>query len=310
MSTQGKLRLMMTDLCNVEFQSCLQVIHLAFPKAADDVFFRAWQHIYFVPVVSLLFASWRMQSLQHAWSESFDQSTNGAIRRLARMELALMAVNYAYLAWLGPLVAIGSILLSGLLVALIVTATHQSEEIIDHPVQQDGKQQLPDDYSFVECQFATTRDVVTDNPIVSWLWGGMQYVSRLKMQMRKCWDLRAHSTLMCPCNRLTLSSLSSCSTATHSPLVPHNAEVLLRGSHEARACLCGGERTRLQGRHRRRDHGAKLPHTQALRGTNAASCRTSHACHGHRCRCGRQCQGRHTERPEVIVLAVRTARFA
>jgi fatty acid desaturase len=94
------------------------------------------------------------------------------------MELALMLVNYAFLLWLGPVIAISSILLSGLLVALIVTATHQSEEIImPIEVQQDGKTPvLPlKEYSFVECQFATTRDVQTDNPFVSWLWGGMQY---------------------------------------------------------------------------------------------------------------------------------------
>ena len=65
---------------------------------------------------------------------------------------------------LGWQVALGSILVGGFLVATIVTATHQSEQM------------LTDSYhSFVETQFLTTCDVQCDNFFMEWLWGGMQY---------------------------------------------------------------------------------------------------------------------------------------
>merc|ERR1712028_236751 len=57
-----------------------------------------------------------------------------------------------------------AIFLSGLLSALIVTPTHQSEELFDE-YQAD----------FVTAQFTSTRNAVMTNPFSEWLWGGMQY---------------------------------------------------------------------------------------------------------------------------------------
>jgi len=75
-----------------------------------------------------------------------------------------MAVNYTWLLFLPWQVAIGSVILGGWLVAEVVTATHQSEDMIDGP-----------SYQFVEDQFATTRDVHMNSYFLNWLWGGMQF---------------------------------------------------------------------------------------------------------------------------------------
>lgn len=128
------------------------VFHLFFPSKDNDVWFRHYQHIYFVPVYSLLYLSWRWQSLQHAWRTS------------EYRELMFMSLNYLWLFTLGWPVALGSVLLGGFLVAGIVTATHQSEEML-----------VDSDRSFVETQFLTTCDARCDHFLMEWLWGGMQY---------------------------------------------------------------------------------------------------------------------------------------
>ena len=128
------------------------VFHLFFPSKDKDVWFRAYQHYYYIPVYSFLYLSWRWQSLQHAINKSYYS------------QLVLMAVNYLWLYTLGWKVALGSILLGGFLVAFIVTATHQSEEMLDDS-----------NTPFVETQFLTTCDARCDNFFMEWLWGGMQY---------------------------------------------------------------------------------------------------------------------------------------
>jgi fatty acid desaturase len=52
-------------------------------------------------------------------------------------------------------------LIGGFLVGSLVTATHQSEEIM----YEDG--------SFVDVQFRSTREADVKNPLERWLWGGM-----------------------------------------------------------------------------------------------------------------------------------------
>jgi fatty acid desaturase len=140
------------------------VFHLFFPDEKDDVLYRKMQHWYFVPVASLLYFSWRSQSLQVA------------VASRQWRELAFFALNYFWLYQLGWAVALGSIYFAGFLVAIIVTATHQSEEMIDLSSSQPSEVAAPGGaYSFVECQFATTRDAKTSDPFTEWLWGGMQY---------------------------------------------------------------------------------------------------------------------------------------
>jgi len=128
------------------------VFHLFFPSKDKDVWFRSYQHWYFLPVYSFLYLSWRWQSLQHSFYTT------------KYLELTFMLLNYIWLYMLGWQVALGSILLGGLLVASIVTATHQSEEML-----------IDSSHSFIETQFITTCDAHCDNFFMEWLWGGMQY---------------------------------------------------------------------------------------------------------------------------------------
>jgi fatty acid desaturase len=130
---------------------------LFFPNPADDTIFRKMQHWYFIPVASVLYISWRIQSLQ------------ASFKTMDWKELVPMAINYLWLYTLGWKVALASVYLGGFLVSFIVTATHQSEEMID-PLLPGAAE-----YSFCEGQFATTRDARTSDPFTEWLWGGMQY---------------------------------------------------------------------------------------------------------------------------------------
>jgi fatty acid desaturase len=142
------------------------VFHLFFPTKDNDVFFRKMQHWYFVPVASVLYFSWKIQSIQYA------------IEKKLYRELALFVIHYAWLYSLGLGVALGAVYLGGGLVAVIVTATHQSEEMIDsstHSVSTSKPDESVIPYSFCEGQFATTRDAKTNNFFLEWLWGGMQY---------------------------------------------------------------------------------------------------------------------------------------
>jgi len=133
------------------------VFHLFFPDPKDDTIFRKMQHWYFVPVASVLYFSWRIQSIQ-ANLASMDPK-----------ELIFIALNYIWMYTLGWKVALAATYFGGFLVAVIVTATHQSEEMIDMASTQSSN------YSFCEGQFATTRDARTSDFFTEWLWGGMQY---------------------------------------------------------------------------------------------------------------------------------------
>ena len=122
------------------------------PDPERDVAWRKFQHLYVAPVYSILFALWRFNSLKTVISS-----------RLWR-EAAPLALNYLWLACLPVPVAIGHIFLAGLISAIIVTVTHQSEDMFD------GLQ-----HDWVLAQFRSTRNARTSNPFSEWLWGGMQY---------------------------------------------------------------------------------------------------------------------------------------
>eukprot|EP00455_Lapot_gusevi_P047877 TRINITY_DN6543_c0_g1_i2.p1 TRINITY_DN6543_c0_g1~~TRINITY_DN6543_c0_g1_i2.p1 ORF type:complete len:399 (+),score=87.03 TRINITY_DN6543_c0_g1_i2:106-1302(+) len=131
------------------------VFHLWSPEKKNDVWFRRYQHLYFLPTMSVLYISWRKQSFDYAWA-----SKN-------HFELALIAVNYLWLLYLPWLVSVGAVLLAGWMVGVVVTATHQSEEIT--PASEKAK------YCFATAQFRSTRDVDCGNFLMNFLWGGMQY---------------------------------------------------------------------------------------------------------------------------------------
>jgi len=129
------------------------ILHLHIPQSDDeDVWFRQYQHYYYHIAYAFLYVSWRIQSAQSAY------------KRGDKIELALIVLNYAMLAMLPLQVVVGSILIGGFLVAEIVTATHQSEDMFDGL-----------DHAFVKNQFLTTRDVHMDSTIGNYIWGGMQF---------------------------------------------------------------------------------------------------------------------------------------
>mmetsp|Transcript_175 Transcript_175/g.306 ORF Transcript_175/g.306 Transcript_175/m.306 type:complete len:502 (+) Transcript_175:186-1691(+) len=133
-----------------------------FPYAPDpenDSPFRKIQHYTFLPVFSFLFALWRFDTLKVA-VDSVESK-----RPDAQKELWYLLGHYAVLLTFFPFaVWVPAVFLSGLMSALIVTPTHQSEEYFE--------EYQPD---WVTAQFESTRNAVTTNPFSEWLWGGMQY---------------------------------------------------------------------------------------------------------------------------------------
>lgn len=129
------------------------------PDPKHDSPLRKIQHlIWFIPF-SFLFALWRVDTLQVAISAVEEKRTD------AKKELyALLAHYFILLSCLPINVWVPAVFFSGLMSAIIVTPTHQSEELFD--------EYQPD---FVTAQFKSTRNAVMTNPFSEWLWGGMQY---------------------------------------------------------------------------------------------------------------------------------------
>jgi fatty acid desaturase len=120
---------------------------------------RKIQHwIFFVPF-SFLFALWRVDTLKVA-VDSVELK-----RPDAKGELWYLLAHYFALLTFFPFeVWVPAVFVSGLMSALIVTPTHQSEEMFE--------EYQPD---WVTAQFRSTRNAVMTNPFSEWLWGGMQY---------------------------------------------------------------------------------------------------------------------------------------
>ena len=134
----------------------LVVFYLTAPDPKDDSYFRRFQHIYALPVYSLLYYSWRHQSLVYAWSVE-----NNAI------EMILITIHYSVMFTLVPYwVLLGAIAFGGFCVAVVVTANHQSEEFYSVPESKGS-------YDFVTAQFTTTRDAYNHTWLARWFWGGM-----------------------------------------------------------------------------------------------------------------------------------------
>jgi len=129
------------------------ILHLWFPPKDKDVWYRKYQHRYYLVAFTFLLFSWRLQSLQFVMG-----SRNW-------LERVLLLINYAMLACLPISVAIGHILIGGFLVAIVVTANHQTEPVIE----------ANDKYNFVRDQFFTTRGIHCPDWITEYLCGGMQY---------------------------------------------------------------------------------------------------------------------------------------
>ena len=129
------------------------------PAPENDSPLRKIQHwIFYIPF-SFLFVLWRVDSIKVV-IDAIEQK-----RPNAKEELYGLLIHYAILLTLFPLnVWVPAVFMSGLVSALIVTPTHQSEELFeDHPSD------------WVTAQFLSTRNAVMTNPFSEWLWGGMQY---------------------------------------------------------------------------------------------------------------------------------------
>eukprot|EP00529_Nitzschia_sp_RCC80_P025286 CAMPEP_0113517836 /NCGR_PEP_ID=MMETSP0014_2-20120614/42489_1 /TAXON_ID=2857 /ORGANISM="Nitzschia sp." /LENGTH=538 /DNA_ID=CAMNT_0000415095 /DNA_START=274 /DNA_END=1890 /DNA_ORIENTATION=- /assembly_acc=CAM_ASM_000159 len=129
------------------------------PDPSQDSPFRKVQHYLFWLPFSLLFALWRFDSMKQM-VDAVEKK-----RPDAKKELFSLMAHYAIVLTVFPFkVWFPAIFLSGLLSALIVTPTHQSEEMFSD--------YQPD---WVTAQFLSTRNAVTTNPFSEWIWGGMQY---------------------------------------------------------------------------------------------------------------------------------------
>lgn len=129
------------------------------PDPKHDSPLRKIQHwIFFIPF-SFLFALWRVDTVKVV-IDAIEEK-----RPEAKNELYALMLHYGLLLTLLPFnVWVPAVFFSGLMSALIVTPTHQSEEMFEE-FQPD----------FVTAQFKSTRNAVMTNPFSEWLWGGMQY---------------------------------------------------------------------------------------------------------------------------------------
>jgi len=129
------------------------------PDPEHDSPLRKFQHIWFFVPFSALFALWRYDTIM-VTIDSIEEK-----RPETKKELLMLMTHYlVVLSFLPPSVWIPAIFVSGLISALIVTPTHQSEAIFEE-YQAD----------WVTAQFTSTRNAVTNNPFSEWIWGGMQY---------------------------------------------------------------------------------------------------------------------------------------
>lgn len=134
-------------------------LYSSVPSPENDNPLRRIQHwIFYIPF-SFLFALWRIDSVKVAIS-SVKEGRPGS-----KPGLYSLIIHYSWLFALFPIkVWLPAIFFSGLLSALIVTPTHQSEEMFTE-YQSD----------WVTAQYQSTRNAVATNPFSEWLWGGMQY---------------------------------------------------------------------------------------------------------------------------------------
>lgn len=129
------------------------------PDPEQDSPLRKIQHLIFYIPFSFMFALWRFDTMAVAIDAVEKKRTN------AKEELTSLLIHYGVMLTVFPIGVWGpAVFLSGLMSALIVTPTHQSEEMFED--------YQPD---WVTAQYLSTRSAVTTNPFSEWLWGGMQY---------------------------------------------------------------------------------------------------------------------------------------
>eukprot|EP01041_Mallomonas_annulata_P012318 gene12318-25911_t len=135
-------------------------IYIYPPSPEKDTPLRKFQHLYLPLPLSLLFMIWRIDSAKLC----FKDAMNG-FKRKTQMESVMQMIHYAFMFTFVPIpVFLGQLFAAGFMTAIIVTVTHQSEELLyEH------------NRDFVDNQFRTTRDAKCSNIFSDWLWGGMQW---------------------------------------------------------------------------------------------------------------------------------------
>lgn len=131
----------------------MPAIFLLAPSLEYDSHYRKYQHYYTWVLYAFLYVAWRTQSIERAVADR------------DYLFLASIVPGYLWLATLPIAVSVGSILVGGFLVAMVVTQSHEME-----PMNFDTRPT-----SFAKTQFDGTRDIVTADPVTEYLFGGMQY---------------------------------------------------------------------------------------------------------------------------------------
>jgi fatty acid desaturase len=130
------------------------------PNEGSDKPWRRWQHRYLALPFSLLFHLWRFDSATTVWARRHEP-------KVASHEILPLLLHYPLLlaacAFSVPKL-LAAISLSSLFTAVIVTVSHQSEQLFFER-QSD----------WIAAQLRSTRDSVSSNPFSEWVWGGMNY---------------------------------------------------------------------------------------------------------------------------------------
>lgn len=129
------------------------VLHLWTPSPDMDKWYRPYQALYYLAAYAFLYASWKMQSVQFVLTNA------------NWLERIPIIIHYVLLLTMPWYVAIGSVLLGGWFVALVVTVNHQVEPLL--PTESR--------YNYCVDQFITTRGVECPDPVSEFFFGGMQY---------------------------------------------------------------------------------------------------------------------------------------
>ena len=130
------------------------------PAPKKDSFMRKIQHWVMPVPFSFLFILWRLDSAILCFKDALS-----GFKRKTYWETLLQIAHYSILVKLVPLpVVVGQLLLAGFVTAIIVTVTHQSEDLF-----------FEHNDDFVDSQFRSTRNAKCRNAFTSWLWGGMQW---------------------------------------------------------------------------------------------------------------------------------------
>lgn len=130
------------------------------PTPAKDNILRKIQHWTLPIPFSLLFAVWRIDSMKLCIKDALS-----GFKRKTQWELVMLLAHYAIVTAFVPIpIFLSALTLSGFMTAVIVTVTHQSEELFHEHNPH-----------FVDAQFKSTRNAKCANIFTDWLWGGMQW---------------------------------------------------------------------------------------------------------------------------------------